>query len=204
MLPCRLKQHEIGDRQMKIHEDIGLIGKMPTIPYMKQFDVIAGHLPHGFFPSVYTHDNAIVSGINTRVLVTWLRHPLSMVISSAIYLMSKQGKRSIVNITPQEVIDKILTKLHHKVNTIPIASFNTIPIAVTNTNIYPSSPPIKPYSQFIKYLLPGGLKMAATLSHQQILKEIRNTLEEYSVIGRCVYVVCILCILCVYVFIFDN
>ena len=100
----------------------------------------------------------------SKYFVTWIRHPLSMLASSALYLINKnQGLEKLQNQTFQAIITKMRVKLSSTQNKIPNSNF---------------------YSQFIKYLLPGGLKAAGNMSENDILLKIKTKLKQYKVIGK--------------------
>lgn len=174
VLPCQIKSFTSNGNELQVRPQAGLVRKRGTLAFTRQFDIIVGHLPHGLFKFVSEmRAEAPAAGAGTvamavrepreRLLVTWLRHPLSMLISSCLYLINKnQGERSLVRTSYAEVLQKMRVKMERAENV--VASSGA-------------------YSQFVKYLLPGGLAAASKMGEEAVLAFVGAHLQEYAVIG---------------------
>jgi hypothetical protein len=171
VLPCQMKNFQANDNRLTVKPSVGMVRKRSTLAFTRQFDVIVGHLPHGLFKFVSElkgepgalSSQVAVRAPRERLLVTWLRHPLSMIISSCLYLINKnQGAKTLVKTSYQDVLEKIRVKMDREENIISSSGA---------------------YSQFIKYLLPGGLVAAAKMTEEAIVAFIGSHLKEYAVIG---------------------
>jgi len=172
VLPCQMKNFFANDNALAVKPSVGMVRKRSTLAFTRQFDVIVGHLPHGLFKFVseLKHEGSggatqvAVRAPRERMLVTWLRHPLSMIISSCLYLINKnQGAKKLVKTSYADVLDKIHVKMAREENIVSSSGA---------------------YSQFIKYLLPGGLSAASKMKEVDIIDFIGKHLAEYSVIGE--------------------
>lgn len=92
-LPCRVKDTQLnGLRLMPKGSRQNMNRETPKLAHLKKFDMIAGHIPIGLSSALYDSAELPWGGLSTpvdqrrpRILITWIRHPLAMLASAALY-----------------------------------------------------------------------------------------------------------------------
>ena len=160
VFPCKLKDFYlpsnpdfVSERVVLKSSDKSSIIRNPHINFMNKFDIIQGHVHY---------DMKGLPPIDTTSYITWLRNPLSMLISASMYVLSEE----IDGMSETSLYNKIFDDLEKRV--------------VSPKHVVGSE---KIYSMYAYYFLNESSTDLQYTKSKTIINKIINNINKFQTIG---------------------